>query len=351
MVAKVNNKPTFFHADKETCIQQALRAYVEEGRHAITVRHYYYKLLSSDSITLTTAETSKENAYNFVSRLLSEARDNGSFPFEAVVDNGRRAHSYSSFDSVSEYVWNQKRSYYRLDPWRGQRERIEIIVEKDGLLDMVARYTQHWRIPVRTVEGFSSVTRAKDLASHYGTGKHYTVLYLGDFDPSGILIQRKLKEKLNEYGSYPAFKRIALTQSDTLSLPAYSAVPVDPDSDHAKAVKWFERYGQHQQGYEVETLPPTELERKILKAISPYINSEKFEAALRLEKLIRRQATLRLRDAFNGYLEAILGGVAESSLDWGEQLAYLLTPEQHGHYVQTGNATYSVWGDGDDDED
>src|SRR5947209_12351740 len=89
-VKVMRNNATFWHADEDICIQRAIQSFEEEGKVAATIRHYYYKMLSSYVLRVFSQfETSKKNAYNWVSALLTKARDDGDFPWEAVVDNGR----------------------------------------------------------------------------------------------------------------------------------------------------------------------------------------------------------------------------------------------------------------------
>lgn len=331
----------FWHADADTCIQQAIQAYIDEGRQAATIRHYYYKLLSAGVLRhLPQYENTKLRAYAWVSKLLSDARDEGLFPFEAVVDNGRRSSTYSSYDNMDWYAYIEATSGYKLDPWRGQAGRVEIIVEKDGLVDMVSSYVSDWRIPVRALDGFNSTTRSKEAANRYGSGKQYTLLCCGDFDPSGLLIPAKLKEKLNQYGSYPDIRRIVLTHTDTKSLPTYAAIAVEKDNPHAKACQWFSRYGDNQHGYEIEALTPTQLRQKIQAAIAPYINRNAFLAAIELEKAVRKQVSASLRRALKGYARQCYREVVpESSLDLQEQLRYFLELEDYDTFLRTGKIT------------
>lgn len=319
----MRDNATFWHASDDICIQRAIQSYIEEGRAAATIRHYYYKLLSSDVLRVFSKfDTSKKNAYNWVSGLLTRARDNGDFPWEAVVDNGRRSKSYWWYDDLDYYISIASLSGYSLDPWRGQRYRIEIIVEKDGLVDMVASYVEQWRIPVRSLDGFNSTTKSKQAAQRYGSGKGYILFCCGDFDPSGILIPLSLKAKLNQYGSYPDIRRLALIKEDTLQLPDYASVDVSSSNPHRTE---FQRlYGKEQKGYEIEVLSPTQLRQRVQSAVAPYINETAFKAAVDLEKAIRGRIRGKLENALKGCAEEICSnGISDIDLSLNDQLRYL----------------------------
>jgi 5S rRNA maturation endonuclease (ribonuclease M5) len=302
-------------------------------------------MLSSDVLRVFSQfETSKKNAYNWVSGLLTRARDNGLFPWEAVVDNGRRSETYHSYEDMGYYAWAEGNSAYKLDPWRGQACRIEIIVEKDGLVDMVARYVKKWRIPVRSLDGFNSTTKSKEAAKRYGTGKGYIIFCCGDFDPSGILIPQSLKNKLNQYGSYPDIRRLTLVKQDTLHLPDYAAVEVSSCNPHRME---FQRlYGAKQKGYEIEVLTPTQLEQRVLNAISAHVDEEAFNAAVELEKEIRREVGSALKDALKGYAKHIQeSGVPDNILSLEDQLRYFLDTDRYEEFKRTGEVTIRKWYD------
>lgn len=314
--------PTFLHLADDICLQHAMQAYIDEGRRGQTVRHYYYKLLSSGAITLLPHhQTSGTNASNYVSRLLSEARKNGSFPWGAVVDNGRRSSSYWWYRDMDEYVSTESRSGYKLNPWRGQTHRIEIFVEKDGLLDMVESYVDQWRIPVRVAKGYSSTTINKNAANRYGTGRGWTIFYLGDFDPSGLDIERNLKDELRDLGVRPDIQRVALTQEDTHTLPNVASVDIKMGDPRAKG--FLQRYGRDQKGYEIEALPVSQFRQKILRAIAPYIDADAFQEAIELERIVKNQAAERLKESLSDFAAEIYEkGVDGSSLTLEEQLRY-----------------------------
>lgn len=347
----MKSNATYWHADEDTCIEQARQSYVEEGKLPATVRHYYYKLLSSDVLrVLPQFETSKLNAYNWVSGLLTKARDNGVFPWEAVVDNGRRSKTYWWYNDLDYYVTVESHSGFKLDPWRGQGRRIEIIVEKDGLVDMVSRYVEQWRIPVRSLDGFNSTTKSKEAAGRYGTGKNYLLFCCGDFDPSGILIPQSLKAKLNQYGSHPDIQRIALKKEDTLYLPNYASVEVSEHNPHR--IPFQKLYGKEQKGYEIEVLTPTQLKQRVQSTIAPYINEDAFHEAVRLEQKLRNQAGDLLKNALSKFSSEIINyGVSGSNLNCADQLRYFVEPNVYSYLKKNGNLTFQERDEDEEDYD
>jgi len=63
----------------------------------------------------------------------------------------------------------------------------------------------------RGYDGWDSIHSA---AARFGTGEGVTVLYYGDFDPSGEDMVRSLQERLAFFGCEPEIVKCALTLDD-----------------------------------------------------------------------------------------------------------------------------------------
>ena len=74
------------------------------------------------------------------------------------------------------------------------------------------------------VHGFSSATTVHDVAED-DDGRELIVLYVGDFDPTGMFMsERDLPERLAKYGGdHVKLKRIALTREQVRGLPSFPA--------------------------------------------------------------------------------------------------------------------------------
>ena len=99
-------------------------------------------------------------------------------------------------------------SLIMLDFWRGQPQRVEIWVEKEAIAELVKNAVRSLRVPVCINKGYGSVTVVKDAAERYGSGKGWTLLYIGDFESSGLDIDRALRDGLKKYGSRPNIVRV-----------------------------------------------------------------------------------------------------------------------------------------------
>jgi hypothetical protein len=321
MIANRKTK-TYKSLDDNKCIDLVQRAYIEEGSDGQTARHYYYKLLGYKAVEFTNHKNSSKNAYAFVCRLLVKARESGQLPWSAVIDPGRKRTSFSSWD-LQEYANIKMKSLIMLDFWRGQPQQVEIWVEKEAIAELVKNTVANYRVPVCINKGYGSVTVVKDAAERYGNGKGWTLLYIGDFDPSGLDIDRALRDGLKKYGSRPNIVRVTLNRDDTISLIPMAGLSLKrTDSRYQKFV---ELYGPDQQGYEIDSLPARILRQKILEKLNLYMDIGTFEKVIELEDAVDEQLKKQLGGTLNSIVAELLEkGVPDSSLPIIEQHRYLL---------------------------
>jgi hypothetical protein len=320
---------TYVSLSDEDCLSYVQRAYVDEGRIGQTSRHYYYKLLGYQVVQLTTHKNSARQAYAYVCRLLVKARRKGLLPWSAVVDPGRRHITYYSWH-LREYARSKTTSYISLDIWRGQGATgVEVWVEKDIMMAQVNSFVKDYRIPVQVNKGYGSAAAIKDASERYGNGKNWTLLYIGDFDPSGLDIDRALRDILRKHGCRPNIVRIALTQEDTGNLIPNAGLGLKPKDPRYK--RFINLYGKDQQGYEVDSLPVHLLRQRIMDQLSLYVDLDAFEQVKKLEQAVNSLFTDKLKGTLDDLTKAILdGGVRMPGLTLtpDQQRVYLLPPDE-----------------------
>jgi hypothetical protein len=287
------------------CLNQIWQDYEDNGRYAQMLRHFYYVLLSKDALRVP-PQTGKANpgdqAYKWVSALLVEARENGDFPWEGIIDSGRRSFPRWRGTSLKLFAESCQRASYTLDPWLLQEHRIEIWVEKDDMADALDRMVEGLRIPIYVAKGYSSATIKNNARKRYGDGSRHVLLYCGDFDPSGLDIERELRDTLTAHDVHPIIERVTLTYEQTLQLPSSTAIDLKESDTRTKRFK--ERY-PGSKGYEMNILGARQLEAYLLAAISKYMDRAAFDEALRLERLVKQEAEKRLHNVMNGFVEAM----------------------------------------------
>ena len=183
------------------------RMYVAaEAAQPITGRGIGYKLFTAGLIpSMATKEMQR------VYRLLKVARERGDIPWEWIVDETRAIERTSTWANPAEYARCVARSYRR-DFWDQQLIRCEVWSEKGTVRGVLAPVLDHYAIGFRVMHGFSSATTIYDV-SQDDDGRELIVLYVGDFDPSGMFMSKEdLPARLSDYdGDHIELRRVALT--------------------------------------------------------------------------------------------------------------------------------------------
>ena len=171
--------------------------------------------------------------------------------------------------------------------------RIECWVEKDSIRNFIGKLAVKYRLGVQVLRGFSSLSmyrRALERARKRGVTR---VLYIGDFDPSGLLIE-KVAQKEMDHKTGIRFFRLAITMEQIKRLRPPSR-PVNLKDSRAK--EYIEKYGDR--CWEVEAIRPRTLYRLIETGLKEAVPPEYLAGAEARERASRlaRPVTERLRHA------------------------------------------------------
>ena len=147
-----------------------------------------------------------------VYRLLKEARERGDIPWEWIVDETRALERASTWDDPAEYARCRRAilSPRFLEPAAPSGPSL---VREGHRARRLAPVLDQYAVGFLPVHGFSSATAAHDIAED-DDGRDLIVLYVGDFDPSGMFMsEADLPARFAKYdGDHIKLKRIALTR-------------------------------------------------------------------------------------------------------------------------------------------
>jgi hypothetical protein len=125
-----------------------------EAAQPITGRGIGYKLFTTGLIpSMSRADMQK------VYRLLKEAREEGTIPWEWIVDETRSLERVSTWSNPEEYARCVARSYRR-DFWDQQPIRVEAWSEKGTIRGVLAPVLDEYAVGFRVMHGFSSAVFA-----------------------------------------------------------------------------------------------------------------------------------------------------------------------------------------------
>jgi hypothetical protein len=200
---------------------------IAEAAQPITGRGVGYKLFTKGLIPSMAVKDMR-----VVYRLLKEARERDIIPWEWIVDETREVEKVSTWRDPKEYVRAVRRSYRR-DFWQNQPDRVMVVSEKGTVRGLISPVTDEYGVGFLPVHGFSSATAAHDLALD-DDGRTLIILYVGDYDPSGMFMSEEdLPKRMEKYGGdHVIIKRIALVKDDLDGLPSFPASDKSKDPRH-----------------------------------------------------------------------------------------------------------------------
>ena len=255
-------------AQGSTDLIKAMHDIAEESQ-PITGRGVGYQLFSMNLIS-SMGEMPK------VYRLLKLAREEGTIPWEWIVDETRTLEQVPTWDNPAQYMRAVARSY-RMDFWQHQPERVEVWSEKGTIRGVLQPVLDEYGVGFRVMHGFGSATVLNDVSTETDSDIPLTILYVGDFDPSGLYMsERDIPERLDRYGGdHIKIKRIALLRMDCTRLGRQPAFNVKEKSKDPRA-PWFRKtYGQL--CWELDAMDPNNLRDRVEMAIREHIDIDAWD--------------------------------------------------------------------------
>jgi hypothetical protein len=251
-----------------------------EAAQPITGRGVGYKLFTG-GLTSSMATNEMQRVY----RLLKEARERGIIPWGWIVDETREVERVSTWANPAKYARAVAQSYRR-DFWGQQPVRIMVVSEKGTVRGLLKPVLDCYAVGFQVMHGFSSATIVYDI-SQDDDGRPLIVLYVGDFDPSGMFMSEEdLPNRLAEYGGHHVrLRRIALTREHVNGLPSFPAADKGPKNGRTgdPRYKWFcSNYGDR--CWELDAMDPNDLRDCVEKAIIELIEPVAWERCERINR-------------------------------------------------------------------
>lgn len=198
-----------------------------------TVRGICYKLFGLKLIP----DMSKRST-DKVSRALVIAREEGIILWSHTVDETRPVEQPVAWGDLDAYGQSVRDSYTK-DRWADQPKRLILVSEKGTVGGLLRPTISHFGIPFLVLHGFGSATALNGLAVlAEADPRPLTILYVGDFDPSGrSMCDLDLPGRLRRYGGVAEVVRVAVTpeQMTAYGLSTFPAADKDRDARY----QWF----------------------------------------------------------------------------------------------------------------
>jgi len=226
----------------------------------LTVRGVCYRLFNRKLIP-----NMGKNSTARVSTVLTTAREREMIPWTWIVDETRQIAGWANWEDPNRFL-AETQDRYRKDHWANQPERVYVVSEKGTVGGIIRPTLASLGVPFTVYHGFGSAS-AVNLLAQISASDHrpLTLLYVGDFDPSGCYMSDKdLPERLARYGGVATIERVALVESDLGDL-APSTFPAS-DKKNDSRYPWF--VNEHGETCcELDALDANELRERLSAAI------------------------------------------------------------------------------------
>lgn len=164
-----------------------------ESEYPQSVRHIFYALCYLANVQ------KLESGYRRIQRLALNLRKQGRLPYERIADGTRYRIKPNTYGSMEEAI-NETARFYRQALWRDSDVYVEVWCESDSMAGVLGPVTNRYDISLMSSRGFSSHTFLHQAGVEMTSiGKPTFVFYIGDYDPSGMLIGENIEKHLRNF--------------------------------------------------------------------------------------------------------------------------------------------------------
>lgn len=298
-----------FRTDSQTLIEHCGQIAAEYGAdgYDLTVRQLYYQMVAQDlfpdswvdeafnlknGLDRHTKNTMKN--YKKFAKLVSDARLAGLLDWRTIVDRARSTRANTHWRDHDQILRAAVNSW-AIDKWFNQTYYVEVMCEKDAVAGILAPECAALDIPFTACRGYCSQSlmyqRGKVFEAKWADGERLpAVIYFGDHDPSGLDMDRDVKERLDMFSGLDVdFFRAALTmeQVDELNPPPNPAKATD-----SRFSSYRRQYGR--ESWELDALNPRQLVGILESAVERYRDADAWDAACDKEDRTRRELEERV---------------------------------------------------------
>jgi len=237
--------------------------------HPQSVRHVFYRMTDP---RLPEPVEKSERGYRQLQNRVKILRRDGRIPYGWISDSTRTGYHVDTFTSAADFIRSHAR-YYRADIWQDSEYHVEVWTESRSIAGVLLDTCQDLAVSLYPCGGFTSISLAYQAAEninwiHQRTGRTPVVIYVGDYDPAGVIIDKSLKAELQEHLDCElGFVRLAVTESQItrFDLPTRPRKKSDRRSKHIKYA------------VEAEALPAHILRAMVRANVEAYLPSHALE--------------------------------------------------------------------------
>lgn len=236
---------------------------VLEADNPQSVRHVFYRMTDP---RLPEPVDKSERGYRVIQNRITVMRRNGKLPYGWISDATRRGYHTATFDDAGDF-FSRMKGLYRADLWSESDHFVEVWCESRSIAGVIEVDCRELAVSLYPCGGFSSITLAYEAAQHLNEvvgWRDLQIIYIGDFDPAGVLIDKALENELCEHldEDIPLrFHRIAITE-EQIAEHDLSTKPRKPGDRRALHVR---------ETVEAEAMPAAQLRAILRQAVENFL--------------------------------------------------------------------------------
>ena len=285
------------HTQAELAQLDAQIVEVLKADHPQSVRHAFYRM-TDPRLGVPVEKT--DAGYNLVQRRCLKLRRSGAMPYGWISDSTRRGYHVSTFTGGGEFI-QRFASLYRSQLWTPDLPHVEVWCESRSLAGVLQAECKELAVSLYPAGGFASATLCFEAASEINRRAkgRAVILYLGDFDPSGVLIDQSIESELRGHLELPLeFRRLAINADQI----AEYDLPTKPRKAGDK------RRLDIAATVEAEAMPAGDMRRIVREAVEAYLPEHALAVAKVTEESERDGLRLLGQHVENYGLETVIDG-------------------------------------------
>lgn len=247
----------------------------------LTLRQLYYQFVSRDLIE------NNDREYKRLGSIVNDARLAGLIDWDHITDRTRTLRAQAHFESPTHII-QAAANQFAIDKWATQPCRVEVWIEKDALIGVIAGECTREDVPYFSCRGYTSQSEmwsaAQRLEQWVDAGQTPMILHLGDHDPSGIDMSRDIFDRLELFMGGTQVKRLALNMDQ---ITRFRPPPNPAKVTDARASGYIKKFGS--ESWELDALSPPTIVGLIRDAIQSVRNTTAWYDAVRRETEFRSQ--------------------------------------------------------------
>lgn len=226
-------------------------------------------------------------SYKDLCDLLTRARLTGAVPMDAIDDETRAEVLVRAFAETGAFVRHETNWFlrgYSRNLQRSQPAHVEVLAEKLTVRSIVESVCANYCLPLTVGRGYASLPPRYKMAQRFKkSGKdQLTLVVVSDADPEGESIGESFARSMRDDFDIEGINcvKAALTPDQARRMGLPTVMVAKAKSSRRKG--FVEKYGE--QVWELEALPPEQLQQVLRSTIEGVIDRDAFRAEVEAEK-------------------------------------------------------------------